>query len=156
MLNLLKKPKLTLHSCLKGLYHEDIDLFGQFYAKPLLGALLPIKKNSPEELWRWWNIFYYGASNSLFWWFWQEQHFNIFSSFNPCPSLPSFATVDSKQFQCLSVVLNDKTGISIFRFQLMQRDVLAFWNKLRDIPPLIEGIKQLEITYDGGKVATAA
>jgi len=50
VLNLLKKPNLTLHRCLKGLCHEDVDVFGQFYAKPLLGALLPIKKNSPDEL----------------------------------------------------------------------------------------------------------
>ena len=50
----------------------------------------------------------------------------IFSSFNPCSSLPSLATVDRKQFQCLNVGLNNKTGTSIFRIQLMQRDVLAF------------------------------
>ena len=50
MLNLVKKPNLTLDRCLNGLCHYDIDVFGQFCAKSLLGALLPIKKNSLEEL----------------------------------------------------------------------------------------------------------
>ena len=30
-----------------------------------------------------------------------------FSSFNPFPSLPSVATDDRKQFQCLNIVLNN-------------------------------------------------
>lgn len=30
-------------------------------------------------------------------------------SFNPCPSLPSFITVNRKRFQCLNVGLNNKT-----------------------------------------------
>lgn len=35
----------------------------------------------------------------------------IFLSFNPCPwSFPSVATEDSKQFQCLNIILNNKTG----------------------------------------------
>ena len=33
-----------------------------------------------------------------------------FSSLNPCPSLPSFAKDDSKQFQCLNIVLKNKAG----------------------------------------------
>ena len=32
-----------------------------------------------------------------------------FASFDPCPSLPSVATDDRKQFQCVNIVLNDKT-----------------------------------------------
>ena len=32
-----------------------------------------------------------------------------FSIFNPCPSLPPVATDDREQFQCLNIVLNDKT-----------------------------------------------
>ena len=33
-----------------------------------------------------------------------------FSSFNPCPSLPSISTDDRRQFQCLNIVLNNKPG----------------------------------------------
>ena len=33
-----------------------------------------------------------------------------FSSFNPCPSLPSVATDSGKQFQCLDIVFNNKSG----------------------------------------------
>ena len=40
------------------------------------------------------------------------------SSFNPCPSLPSVATDNGKQFQWLNIVLNDKTG-PFFEIQLM-------------------------------------
>lgn len=32
------------------------------------------------------------------------------SSCNPCPSLPSVASEDRKQFQCLNIGLNNKTG----------------------------------------------
>ena len=34
---------------------------------------------------------------------------SIFASFNLCPSLSPFATEDRKQFQCLNIVLNNKT-----------------------------------------------
>ena len=34
-----------------------------------------------------------------------------FWSFNPCPSLPSSATECRKQFQCLNIVLNNRTGL---------------------------------------------
>ena len=33
-----------------------------------------------------------------------------FSSLSPCPSLPSVATDDRKQPQCLNMVLNNKNG----------------------------------------------
>ena len=33
-----------------------------------------------------------------------------FSSFNPSPSLPSFATDNRIHFQCLNIVLSNKTG----------------------------------------------
>ena len=36
-----------------------------------------------------------------------EQVGPAFSIFNPCPSLPSVATDDREQFQCLNIVLND-------------------------------------------------
>ena len=34
-----------------------------------------------------------------------------FSSLSPCPSLPSVATDDRKPFQCLNIVLNNKSGL---------------------------------------------
>ena len=39
-----------------------------------------------------------------------EQVGPIFSSFNPSPSLSSAATDDRKQFQCINIILNNKTG----------------------------------------------
>ena len=33
----------------------------------------------------------------------------VFPRFNPCPSLPSVTTDDRKLFQCLIMVLNNKT-----------------------------------------------
>ena len=33
-----------------------------------------------------------------------------FSSLSPCPSLPSVETGERRQFQCLNIVLNNKTG----------------------------------------------
>jgi len=41
----------------------------------------------------------------------------IFSSFNPSPSLPSVAIDDRKQFQCLIIVLNNKTGPLFLEFK---------------------------------------
>ena len=42
----------------------------------------------------------------------------IFLSFNPCSSLPSFATVDRKQSQCVNhgVVLNNKMEHQFLEF----------------------------------------
>ena len=37
-----------------------------------------------------------------------------FSSFNPFPSFPSVTTDDRKQFQCLNVILKNKTGPLFF------------------------------------------
>ena len=39
-----------------------------------------------------------------------EKVVSTFSRFNPCLSLPSFAPDDRKQFQCLNIVLKNKTG----------------------------------------------
>ena len=39
-----------------------------------------------------------------------ELQVNFFLSLNPFPSLPSVATDNRKQFQCLNIVLNNKTG----------------------------------------------
>ena len=39
-----------------------------------------------------------------------EKDSPMFSIFNPCPSWPSVATdLDRKQFQCLNIVLHNKT-----------------------------------------------
>ena len=40
----------------------------------------------------------------------------IFSSFNPCSSLPFVGRDDRKQCQCLDVVLDNKTGTSFLEF----------------------------------------
>ena len=39
-----------------------------------------------------------------------------FSCFNPHPSLPSVATDNGKQFQCLNIILNNKTGPLFLEF----------------------------------------
>ena len=51
-----------------------------------------------------------------------------FSSFNPCSSCPSVATDDRKQFRCLNIVLNNKTGPLWFRRvnSIDAKKVLAF------------------------------
>ena len=36
-----------------------------------------------------------------------------FSSFNPCPSMPSVVISDRKQFQCLNIVFNRKARLSL-------------------------------------------
>ena len=41
-------------------------------------------------------------------------------SFNPCSFLLSIATDDRKQFQCLNIVLNNKTGPSFLEFKWCQ------------------------------------
>ena len=75
-------------------------------------VLLPIHKmHAPVE-------FHQGAQNhdNFGGWFLQAQHWNLneklayFSSFNPCPSLPSVATDDKNQFRCINIVLNNMTG----------------------------------------------
>ena len=40
----------------------------------------------------------------------------FFSNFNPFPSLPSIATGDSKQFQYLQIVFNNKTRPLVLEF----------------------------------------
>ena len=39
-----------------------------------------------------------------------------FSSLSPCPSLPSVATDDRKQPECLNMVLNNKNGPLFLEF----------------------------------------
>ena len=39
-----------------------------------------------------------------------------FSSFNLCPSLPSVSTDDRKLFQCINILLNNKTGPLFWKF----------------------------------------
>jgi len=47
-------------------------------------------------------------------------------TFNPSPSLPSVATDDLKQFQCLNITLNDKAGPLFFWNSIVDKNVLAF------------------------------
>ena len=76
----------------KGRCHEDITVLGQFCA-----YLLPLLKQMSSgalTILVFLVIFY---------------RYSIIASFNSCPSLPSVATENSKQFQCLKIVLNNKT-----------------------------------------------
>ena len=56
-----------------------------------------------------------------------------FPSFNPCSSCPSAATDDRKQFRCLNIVLNHKTGPLWFRRvnSIDAKKVLAFYKDSR-------------------------
>ena len=45
-----------------------------------------------------------------------ENVWPIFSSFNPCPSLPCVAKDKRKQFQYLKIILNNKTGQLFLEF----------------------------------------
>ena len=58
-------------------------------------------------------------------------------SFNPCPSLLSVATDDRKKFQCLNIVVNDKTG-PLFWNYIDAKKFLAFLkgSKSREIAPM--------------------
>ena len=51
-----------------------------------------------------------------------------FSSLSPCPSLPSAETGERRQFQCLNIVLNNKTG-PLFLNATNARKILAFWQQ---------------------------
>ena len=44
------------------------------------------------------------------------KNWQIFSSFNPLPSMPSVATGDRKQFQYIQIVLNNKTRSLVLKF----------------------------------------
>ena len=45
-----------------------------------------------------------------------EKVFPTFTTFRPCPSLPSVAMDDRKQFQCLNIVQNNKIGALLLEF----------------------------------------
>ena len=47
----------------------------------------------------------------------------IFFKFHPCPSLPSVAVDDRKQFPCLSIFLNNETGPLFPELPLMRKHV---------------------------------
>ena len=61
--------------------------------------------------------------------FWNTEHQNlkswqIFSSFNPFPSMPSVATDDRKQFQYIQIVLNNKSRSLVLKFNWCED---TFW-----------------------------
>ena len=51
-------------------------------------------------------------------------------SFNRCPSLPSVATGDRKQFQYLTIVLNDKPGPLVLEFSQSEHRFSAGLKKI--------------------------
>ena len=71
---------------------------------------------------------------------WQAVKLIFFHKFQYNPSLPSIATDDRKRFQCLHIVLRNKTGLLCFVIQLMQRHISAFQkdSKYCYIAPLME------------------
>ena len=62
------------------------------------------------------------TKNNIFWKIFAGWHFN------PCPSLPSVATDDRKQFQCLNVALNNKTGLLFLEFNWCE-DIFSLFKK---------------------------
>ena len=89
-------------------------------------CLYPYTKCSCRIMKKLSNEFHQGALTIvLFWrvlWAWHLKLCKLetigpaFSSFNSCPSLPSMATDERKQFQCLNKVLNDKTEQLVLEF----------------------------------------
>ena len=79
---------------LKGHCDEDFAVLGQFCAKIITLRGLTIINFS--------RIF---PTRSIKTW----KNWPIFSNFNPFASVPSVATGDRKQFQCLQIVFNNKT-----------------------------------------------
>ena len=53
-----------------------------------------------------------------------------FSSFNPCPSLPSSATESTKRFQCLNIVLSNRTRL-LLEFNLWGKGFTFFIKTLQ-------------------------
>ena len=50
----------------------------------------------------------------------------VVASFNSCLSLPSVSTNGKKQFQCLNIVINNKTGPLFLEYNLRKILVLGF------------------------------
>ena len=79
--------------------------------KSALGALTNTQ-NAPVEFWRYETNFNTAKTIVFFLVISAVMTSKLdptFSSFNPFPSLPSLATDERKQFQCLNIVLNNKT-----------------------------------------------
>ena len=84
--------------------------------KPLLRAFPPFH----QEIIHVAIIFFFGDFCSIALKF-KTSWSQFFSRFNRCPSLPSFATDDGKQFHCLNEVLNDKTGPLFLEFSWCEK-----------------------------------
>ena len=110
--NFYQKP--THSACaisfLKGLCHEDIAVLGQFCADVISQCPNPYIKCSSRDIKKLSNKSPKGALTIIFFQrILQAMHkklAQLFSSFNPFPSMPSVATDNRKAFQCL----NNKTG----------------------------------------------
>ena len=98
-------------------------------------------RSAPVEFWRYQKKFHQGALtySNLLWWFcvrsiktWKGGP--IFSSFNPCSSLPFFATDERKQFQCPIIVSENKTRPLFLEFNRWENS-FSFWkdSRLRDV-----------------------
>ena len=90
-----------IYCFIKGQCHENI-----FCGEVKTWCLQSYTKCSFRVMERIWNNVYHGALtiiNGL------VIFRSIFASFNLCPSFSPFATEDRKQFQCLNIVLTNKT-----------------------------------------------
>ena len=47
--------------------------------------------------------------------------------FDACPSMPSMATDDRKQFQCQNLVLKKKTGLSLLELKKKANGLSSSW-----------------------------
>ena len=99
---------------LKGLHHDDFAILGQFCAKIITKCLYLYTKCSCKTMRKISNEFYQGELTIIIWGVIFENIASklekigpIFSSFNPCSSMPSAATDGRKQFQSNKIVFNN-------------------------------------------------
>ena len=86
------------------LCHKDVLLLVHSVTEPILSVFARVMKKISNKEYKpsfFWVIF---CRHSIATWN------KLGAIFNPCSSLPTLATDDRKQFQCLSTTLNGKTG----------------------------------------------
>ena len=97
-------------------------------ARPVMQATLNQFSNVIQSTLALWTPPYYGhignmGSSSIT--RQNELQVNFFSNLNPCPSLPSVATDNRKQFQCINIVLNNKTVSLFLEFNWLEDTFLS-------------------------------
>ena len=102
-------------------------------ARPVMQATLNQFSNVIQSTLALWTPPYYGhignmGSSSIT--RQNELQVNFFSNLNPCPSLPSVATDNRKQFQCINIVLNNKTVSLFLEFNWLEDTFYLFWQDM--------------------------